>query len=146
MNQYLGMFQQFGPEKFTQPVCQMAPYFSTVNPLITMLEQGFVSVEIPFTKEVTNHLGTMHAIALCNAAELAGGMMTNVSIPDGARWIPKGMEVKYLTKAKTNVTAIADGRNIDWTQPGDIQVPVSIKDIEGVEVFTANIIMNVKHD
>ena len=111
-----------------------------------MLEQGFVSVEIPFTKEVTNHLGTMHAIALCNAAELAGGLMTNVSIPDGARWIPKGMEVKYLTKAKTNVTAIADGRNIDWTQPGDIQVPVSIKDIEGVEVFTANIIMNVKHD
>ena len=96
MNQYLGMFQQFGPEKFTQTVCQMAPYFSTVNPLITMLEQGFVSVEIPFTKEVTNHLGTMHAIALCNAAELAGGMMTNVSIPDGARWIPKGMEVKYL--------------------------------------------------
>ena len=146
MNQYLGMFQQFGPEKFTQTVCQMAPYFSTVNPLITMLEQGFVSVEIPFTREVTNHLGTMHAIALCNAAELAGGMMTNVSIPDGARLIPKGMEVKYLTKAKTNVTAIADGRNIDWTQPGDIQVPVSIKDIEGVEVFTANIIMNVKHD
>ena len=96
MNQYLGMFQQFGPEKFTQTVCQMAPYFSTVNPLITMLEQGFVSVEIPFTREVTNHLGTMHAIALCNAAELAGGMMTNVSIPDGARWIPKGMEVKYL--------------------------------------------------
>lgn len=27
MNQYLGMFQQFGPEKFTQTVCQMAPYF-----------------------------------------------------------------------------------------------------------------------
>lgn len=145
MNQYLEMYQKFGAEKFTQMVCQMAPYFSTVNPLITMLESGFVSVEIPFRKEVTNHLGTMHAIALCNAAELAGGMMTDVSIPDGARWIPKGMQVQYLTKAKTNVIAIADGRHIDWTQPGDIQVPVSIKDGEGTEVFTANIIMNVKH-
>lgn len=146
MNQYLGMFQQFGSEKFTQTVCEMAPYFSTVNPSITLLEPGFVSVEVPFSKEITNHLGTMHAIALCNAAELAGGMMTNVSIPDGARWIPKGMEVKYLAKVKTDVIAIADGRNIDWTQSGDIQVPVSIKDNDGTEVFTANITMNVKHD
>ncbi|NHB57497.1 DUF4442 domain-containing protein [Acinetobacter sp. 194] len=146
MNQYLGMYQKIGAEKFTEMVCQMAPYFSTVNPSITMLEPGFVSVEIPFRKEVTNHLGTMHAIALCNAAELAGGMMTDVSIPEGARWIPKGMQVQYLAKAKTDVVAVADGRNIDWTQPGDIQVPVSIKDTEGTEVFTANIMMNVKHD
>lgn len=111
-----------------------------------MLESGFVSVEIPFSKEMTNHLGTMHAIALCNVAELAGGIMTNVSIPDGARWIPKGMEVKYLAKVKTDVIAIADGRNIDWTQSGDIQVPMSIKDNEGIEVFTTNITMNVKHN
>ena len=146
MKKYLTMFQQLGPEKFTQAVCQMAPYFSTVNPTITALEKGFISVELPFSKEVTNHLGTMHAIALCNAAELAGGMMTNVSIPEGARWIPKGMEVKYLAKVKTGIVAIADGRNMDWTQSGDIQVPVSIKDEQGNEVFTANITMNVKHD
>lgn len=146
MNQYLTMFEQLGPEKFTQTVCQIAPYFSSVNPSITVLEKGFASVEIPFRKEVTNHLGTMHAIALCNAAELAGGMMTNVSIPEGARWIPKGMEVKYLAKVKTDVIAIADGRDIDWTRLGDIQVPVIIRDNNGTEVFKANIMMNIKHD
>lgn len=144
MNQVLTMFNTFGAEGFSKMTCQMAPYFSTINPTITELQKGFSTVEVPFSKEVTNHLGTLHAIALCNAAELAAGMMTNVSIPDGARWIPKGMEVNYLAKAKTNVTAVADGRDIDWSIEGDIQVPVSIKDEEGTEVFTAKITMNIK--
>ena len=29
--------------------------------------------------------------------------LTDVSIPTGARWIPKGMSVEYLAKAKGNV-------------------------------------------
>lgn len=144
MNQVLTMFNSYGPESFSKMACQMAPYFSTINPTITELQKGFSTVEVPFSKEITNHLGTVHAIALCNAAELAAGMMTNVSIPDGARWIPKGMEVNYLAKAKTDVIAIADGREIDWSTEGDIQVPVSIKDTEGTEVFTAKITMNIK--
>ena len=144
MNQVLTMFNSYGPESFSKMTCQMAPYFSTINPTITELQKGFSTVEVPFSKEITNHLGTVHAIALCNAAELAAGMMTNVSIPDGARWIPKGMEVNYLAKAKTDVIAIADGREIDWSTEGDIQVPVSIKDTEGTEVFTAKITMNIK--
>ena len=36
--------------------------------------------------------------AMCNMAELAGGLMTDVSIPQGSRWIPSGMTVKYLKK------------------------------------------------
>ncbi|MDC4648169.1 DUF4442 domain-containing protein [Acinetobacter baumannii] len=144
MNQVLTMFNTYGPESFSKMTCQMAPYFSTINPTITELQKGFSTVVVPFSKEVTNHLGTLHAIALCNAAELAAGMMTNVSIPEGARWIPKGMEVNYLAKAKTDVIAVADGRDIDWSIEGDIQVPVSIKDIEGTEVFTAKITMNIK--
>ncbi|KAF1018567.1 MAG: hypothetical protein GAK29_04189 [Acinetobacter bereziniae] len=144
MNQVLTMFNTYGTDSFSKMACQMAPYFSTINPTITVLQEGFSTVEVPFTKEVTNHLGTLHAIALCNAAELAAGMMTNVSIPNGAKWIPKGMEVKYLAKAKTDIIAIADGRDIDWTIEGDIQVPVSIKDTEGTEVFTAKITMNIK--
>jgi len=144
MNQVLTMFNTYGADSFSKMACQMAPYFSTINPTITVLQEGFSTVEVPFTKEVTNHLGTLHAIALCNAAELAAGMMTDVSIPNSSKWIPKGMEVNYLAKAKTDIIAIADGRDIDWTTEGDIQVPVSIKDTEGTEVFTAKITMNIK--
>lgn len=145
MNQVLGMFNSTGPEAFSKMTCQMAPYFSTINPLLTDLRAGFASVQVPFCREITNHLGTVHAIALCNAAELAAGMMTNVSIPDDARWIPKAMQVNYLAKAKSDVIAVADGSQIDWNSAGDVDVPVTITDTTGQEVFTARITMNIRH-
>jgi acyl-coenzyme A thioesterase PaaI-like protein len=144
MNQVLSMFSSAGPEAFSKMACQMAPYFSTINPLISELRQGAATVQVPFCREITNHLGTVHAIAMCNAAELAAGMMTNVSIPNGARWIPKGMSVEYLAKAKSSVTAVANGEAVDWTTEGDKVVPVDILDADGKKVFSAQITMNVK--
>ncbi|MFL7961680.1 hotdog fold domain-containing protein [Pseudomonas kielensis] len=144
MSQTLSMYQSVGPSAFSDMACQMAPYFSTINPEISVLAPGRSEVKVPFRKEITNHLASVHAIALCNAAELAGGMMTEVSIPGGARWIPKGMTVEYLAKAKTSIHAIADGSDIDWQTSGDKVVPVEIFDEGGVKVFTARITMNVK--
>ncbi|MCR8930660.1 MULTISPECIES: hotdog fold domain-containing protein [unclassified Pseudomonas] len=144
MSQSLSMFNSVGSDAFSKMACQFAPYFSTINPLITELRPNAATVQVPFRKEITNHLGTVHAIAMCNAAELAGGMMTDVSIPDGARWIPKGMSVEYLAKAKTDVTAVASAEGVDWQSAGDKVVTVDIHDTEGKKVFTARIIMNVK--
>ncbi|AMZ69769.1 MULTISPECIES: hotdog fold domain-containing protein [Pseudomonas] len=144
MSQTLSMYQSVGPSAFSNMACQMAPYFGTINPEISVLAPGRSEVKVPFRKEITNHLASVHAIALCNAAELAGGMMTEVSIPGGARWIPKGMTVEYLAKAKTSIHAIADGSDIDWQTSGDKIVPVEIFDEAGVKVFTARITMNVK--
>lgn len=144
MSQTLSMYQSVGPSAFSHMACQMAPYFGTINPEISVLTPGRGEVKVPFRKEITNHLASVHAIALCNAAELAGGMMTEVSIPGGARWIPKGMTVEYLAKAKSSIHAIADGSEIDWQTSGDKIVPVEIFDEAGVKVFTARITMNVK--
>jgi len=138
------MFNSVGPSAFSNLACQMAPYFSTITPEISELRPGHAVVNVPFRKEITNHLASVHAIALCNAAELAGGMMTDVSIPAGAKWIPKGMTVEYLAKAKSNIRAVAQGEGIDWQTAGDKVVPVDIFDEAGVKVFTANITMNVK--
>jgi uncharacterized protein (TIGR00369 family) len=138
------MFNSVGADAFSKMACQFAPYFSTINPLISELRPNAATVQVPFRKEITNHLGTVHAIALCNAAELAGGMMTDVSIPSGARWIPKGMTVEYLAKAKTDVTAVASAEGVDWQSDGDKVVNVDIHDAEGKKVFTARITMNVK--
>ncbi len=144
MSQLLGLFNSAGPAAFTQMACQMAPYFSTIAPEFAELSPNRAVVNVPFRKEITNHLASVHAIALCNAAELAGGTMTDVSIPAGARWIPKGMTVEYLAKAKSNIQAVADGSGIDWQTAGDKLVPVEIFDEGGVKVFTAHITMNVK--
>ncbi|MCW0922258.1 DUF4442 domain-containing protein [Pseudomonas atacamensis] len=144
MSQSLSMFNSVGPDAFSKMACQFAPYFSSINPLISELRPNAATVRVPFRKEITNHLGTVHAIAMCNAAELAGGMMTDVSIPSGARWIPKGMTVEYLAKAKTDVTAVASAEGVDWQSDGDKVVNVDIHDCEGKKVFTARITMNVK--
>lgn len=144
MSQFLSMFNSLGPAAFSQMACQVAPYFSTIAPEFAELRPGHAVVNVPFRKEITNHLASIHAIALCNAAELAGGTMTDVSIPPGAKWIPKGMTVEYLAKAKSNIRAVADGSGIDWATSGDKIVPVDIYDEGEVKVFTAKITMNVK--
>lgn len=144
MSQVLEMFNAAGSAQFSKMVCQMAPYFGTIEPEVVGPRPGRAEAKVGFRRDITNHIGTIHAIALCNAAELVAGLMTQVSIPDGMRWIPSGMTVEYLAKAKTDVTAVADGSAVDWQSEGDKIVPVEITDSEGQTVFTARITMNLK--
>ena len=62
-----------------------------------------------------NHIGTVHAIALCNGLEAAMGALAESTIPRDRRWIPKGMEVAYTAKATTDITCIAETDPGQWT-------------------------------
>lgn len=143
MSQLHDLYKAVGNKLFSQKVCEIAPYFATIDPQFVDLQPGYSEVVMPNTKEVHNHLGTVHAIAMCNLAEIAAGIMTDVSIPETCRWIPVGMRVRYLAKAKTSLKGIADGRGIDWNTTGEIEVPVSITDTDGIEVCAAFIIVKV---
>ncbi len=145
MSQNLQLYNQMGNEAFSQAVGQIAPYFSTIDPEIQELRPGYCEMILRNQKKVHNHLGTIHAIAMCNAAELVGGLTTDVSIPAGGRWIPQGMTVAYVAKAKTDLTVVCDCTNVDFSEPGAIVVPVVAKDTDGTVCFTADINMNVKH-
>ncbi|WP_273860387.1 hotdog fold domain-containing protein [Photobacterium sp. GSS17] len=134
-----------GKQLFSFIVCRVAPYFASIRPQITSLRPGFAEVQIKKRRRVTNHINTVHAIAMCNMAELAGGMMTDVSVPIKSRWIPVGMTVEYLNKAKTDLTAHAQGEHINWETEGDKIVPVEVRDQNGEMVFRAEITMNVRH-
>ncbi|WP_434353689.1 hotdog fold domain-containing protein [Psychrobacter sp. HD31] len=146
MNQNLKLFQSMGADAFSQAVVNIAPYFSSIDPQVVDLRKGYCEVFLKKQQKVLNHLGTVHAIAMCNAAELVGGMATDVSIPEGARWIPQGMTVKYLAKAKTDLTVVCDANDIDFSQEGEIVVHIDATDEEGTVCFTADINMNVKHE
>ena len=143
MNQVLSMFGSAGPDAFSKMACQMAPYFSTINPLITELRQDAATVQVPFCREITNHLGTVHAIALCNMAELAGGMVTEVSLPDSMRWIPKGMTVEYVKKAVGTMRAIATPALAPREAETGYDLPfdVVVENTAGEAVFRATIAM-----
>jgi len=142
MSQTLKLFEQVGAEQFSAMIGQTAPYFATISPRFVELRPGYAEVTFAKRKEVLNHLGTVHAIALCNAAELAAGTMTDASIAAGYRWIPKGMTVEYLAKAEGDVVAIADGGDIDWQSTGDMVVPVTAY-VGEKAVFRAAITMYV---
>jgi acyl-coenzyme A thioesterase PaaI-like protein len=128
---------------FSRSVCFVAPYFSTIHPRFVELRPGYAEVLMKKRRKVQNHFSTVHAIAMCNLCELAGGTMTEVSVPDTMRWIPKGMTVEYLQKARTDLRGIAEGADIDWETPGEKQVPVSVRDTNGTEVMRAVITMLV---
>lgn len=145
MSQYLTMFEQLGPEQFSAAVAAVAPFFGTIDPEFLALRPGHAELRIRNQPKVHNHIGTVHAIALCNGAELAAGTCTDVSIPQGARWLPTGMKVQYLAKAKTDIRIVTEADGVDWSAPGSIDVPLAGYDTEGKKVFAAVITMNVKH-
>lgn len=145
MSQALAMFRMVGPEKFSQTVCQMAPYFSSIQPTLLALEPGRADATVPFRREIDHQpprRGTRDRDV--QPSELVAGLMTDVSAPQGARWIPTGMTVRHKAKAKGDITARADASGIDWTIAGDKLMPMEAVDTNGVSVFSASITMNVK--
>lgn len=115
-----------------------APYFSTIKPIITELEPGACTIEMKDRRSVHNHLGTIHAIAMCNLCELTMGMALHPSMPEDLRWIAKGMNVRYLKKATGTLrgTCTVD---IHHLKPGDLDIPISIEDAAGDIVAAATI-------
>ena len=145
----LGLYQKLssvplGKQLFTRAVCLKVPYFGSIDPLIADLRPGRCEVHARNRRAVHNHLGTFHAIAMCNMAELAAGMLTEVSIPRGHRWIPKGMTVEYLAKARTNLRAISELDPLpNFDQSTDLPVEVHVLDNTETLVMRATITMRV---
>ncbi len=131
-----------GRALFSKGLCFKAPYFSSIKPLFVELRPGYSEVMIRKRRSVLNHIGTVHAIAMCNMAELAGGTMTEVSVPLSHRWIPKGMKVEYLKKAETDLKAIATGDLPDeWPDGCEFIARVEIHDARGQVVARMAITM-----
>ncbi|HEY6575558.1 MAG TPA: hotdog fold domain-containing protein, partial [Mycobacterium sp.] len=99
-------------------------------------------VDVPNWIFVHNHLHTVHAIASCNAAEMAMGMLMEATVPTTHRWIPKAMNVQYLQKATTSLRATARIDLPDFTaitEGAELVVPVSVTDRYDIEVVHADI-------
>ncbi len=127
---------------FSRLICFKAPYFSSVRPTFVALRSGYCEVTIPKRRAVTNHLGTVHAIAMCNMAELAAGIMSEASVPASHRWIPKGMSVDYLKKAGSDLRAVAEVNPLpEFGAAFELPVPVNITDRSDVVVCRAVIRM-----
>lgn len=133
----------FGRWLFAKLVCWKAPYFAGISPRIEALEPGRGVATIRHRRAVTNHIGTVHAIALCNLAEFIGGLTCDASIPPAMRWIPKGMTVEYLKKAVGTMRAVAMPAFEPHASAEGYELPfdVAVADAAGDIVFRARIAM-----
>lgn len=131
-----------GRRAWSKLVAARAPYFRSISPQMLELRPGHAEAVLKKRWALTNHLGGVHAIAMCNLAEFAGGLMTEVSVPATHRWIPKGMAVEYLKKAGSDLRASCDAPLPDFgPEPFDWAVPVEVRDEAGQAVFRALITM-----
>lgn len=131
-----------GDRVFSAAVWWKAPYFRTVRPWFVSLEHGRAVVRMRDRWGIHNHLGTVHAIASCNLAEVAMGIGAEATVPPTHRWIPKAMTVSYLRTAKGTVTATADVPDLSDLAPDEsreVLVPVALRTADGTEYVHADI-------
>ncbi len=128
---------------FSQVICWKAPYFATIAPRFEELKPGYSRVSMKKRRAVQNHIGTVHAIAACNLAEIAAGTMMEASLPASMRWLPKGMTVEYRKKCETHLTAEATATDLHEGPARDVAVNVELKDANGNIVVHADINMYV---
>lgn len=130
-----------GSAAFSIAMCLKVPYFRTLLPRVVELSPGRCVVTARKWWGVQNHLGTFHAIAACNLAEIAMGMLAEATVPATHRWIPKGMTTSYVAPAKTSLRAVAQLAKIPTfgDEGQEVVVPVSVLGDDGTEVVHADI-------
>jgi acyl-coenzyme A thioesterase PaaI-like protein len=114
-----------GKRIFSVLFSQKAPYFASVHLSVEQMRPHLGQVVVPKRRSVQNHIGTVHAIAACNGLEAAMGLLAEATCPPDMRWLPKGMDVRYLAKSTTSLTCTAETTEADWAAAPD--VPVTVK-------------------
>jgi acyl-coenzyme A thioesterase PaaI-like protein len=117
-----------GRRAFSMMFSRRAPYFATVRPLFIDIRPNYAELRITKRRSVQNHIGTVHAIALCNGLEAAMGALAEATIPADKRWIPKGMDITYTAKADSDVRCIAETDPEQW-ESDDPDLPVRVKGV-----------------
>ncbi len=115
-----------GRRAFSLAYAQAAPYFWSVRPQVREVRPHHAELTIRKRRAVQNHIGTVHAIAVCNGLEAAMGLLAEATTPAHRRWIPVGMQVSYLAKSTTDLLCTADTELGDWEQDRE-EVPVRVR-------------------
>ncbi|CAA0121702.1 Uncharacterised protein [BD1-7 clade bacterium] len=121
------------------------PFAGTAKIRVTALQANECIVQVKNRKRVQNHIGSVHAAAMALIAESATGFMTALSVPDNRIIVLRSMELTYVKRATGDMTARAyfspeQLTHIQETEKGDIEVPVTITDVNGDETVEARMV------
>lgn len=129
-----------GKRAFSSLLGKLIPYTGTIPAEFVTLTSGSAVVKLRRATHTQNHLGSVHAIALSNLAELAGNAALAYSLPPDSRFIVKRMTTNYLKKAHGVIVAHATSPVPENNQRQDCTVHISMQDELGVEVANAELV------
>jgi len=132
----------------TNDLLATIPYLPAHQIEVTAETEGSVSAGMPFRREVTNLVGTVHAGALYTLAETVAGVAANNLVSAGrAAPLLRQADVQYTRRAESNLMASAkiaseaakQARSaFEKDRRADIGVDVTITDAGGEIVFVGN--------
>lgn len=117
----------------------LVPYSGSVRPRIRALSPGHAEVEIADRRANRQHLGSIHAIALLNAAEQASGLALLTGLPDGIRGIVTQISMQYFSKARGRIRAVSRVVVPTVTQDIELDVTADCLDRGGAVVARATV-------
>jgi acyl-coenzyme A thioesterase PaaI-like protein len=124
---------------FARLFAYTVPYSGSTRPRIRILEPGHAEVEIPDRRANRQHLGSVHAIALMNVAEMASGLAMMAGLPGTVRGIVTSLSMTYHKKARGTIRAVSRVTVPTVTEDRDFDVTAECVDREGTVVATATV-------
>ncbi len=125
---------------FKQVIAKNIPYTGSIKADIQKLEPGHCEVLLKFRRSNTNHLNSVHALALSNLGELTGGLAVMTGLPSHIRGIVTNINTEYLKKARGDLIAIASVEIPAVNQPKTTHlIQANIYDSEKDLVCTVNV-------
>ena len=126
-----------GKTLFSLLVGRMTPYSGSIGARVEDLSPGWCRVSLRDRRRVRNHLGSIHAIALANLAELASGLAVLAGLPPTVQGIVTGFSISYSRKARGRLVAECRAPNLDVTSEQECEASLAITDAGGNVVAQA---------
>jgi acyl-coenzyme A thioesterase PaaI-like protein len=124
---------------FARLFARAVPYSASTGPTVVVLEPGHAEVRIPDRRANRQHLGSVHAIALMNVAEMTSGLAMMAALPPQVRGIVREMKMEYFKKARGTITAVSRVTVPDVTADVDFDVTADCLDPSGAVVARATV-------
>jgi len=135
-----------GKRLFSVALGWLIPYSGTIGARVECLEPGHALLTLPERRRNKNHLGSIHAAALMNFAELASGLAFVSSLPPNMQAIVVGFEIEYIKKARGKLSAEVYYSDSILSERSEYSVPVEILDQHGELVVRATARWKVREE
>ena len=128
-----------GKTLFSLFVGRMTPYSGSIGARVEELSPGWCRVSLRDRRRVRNHLGSIHAIALANLAELASGLAVLAGLPPTVQGIVTAFSISYSRKARGRLVAECHAPRLDIRSEQECEASLAITDAQGNVVARATV-------